>query len=116
MAAGGTVSITQPCDAGEASVLPPTSVARTSNVCAPSASAVYERGEVQAVQAPPSRRHSNVEPAWSAENAKSASASLAGVAGAESIVVSGATVSTSNDRAVAAPTLPAASAARTRRT
>ena len=97
-------------------MFPPGSVARTSKVCEPSASEVYERGDVQATHAPPSMRHANVEPGWSAEKVKSASASLIGVVGAVSIVVSGATVSTSNGLAVAAPTLPAASIARTRRT
>jgi hypothetical protein len=110
------VSITQVCEAGEASVLPPASVARTSNVCEPSASDVNERGDVQTIHAPPSIRHANVEPGWSAENSKSASTSLIGVVGAVSIVVSGATVSTSKERDVAPPTFPAVSTARTRRT
>ena len=69
---------------------------------------------MQAAQAPPSRRHSNAEPGWSAENVKLALVLESGVAGAVSIVVSGGTVSTVNVRDEAASTFPAASTARTR--
>src|SRR3954471_9451804 len=48
--------------AGEASVLPAPSVARTSNVWEPSARPEYALGDVHAAYAPPSMRHSNVEP------------------------------------------------------
>src|SRR6266513_369974 len=48
--------------AGVVSVLPARSVARTSKVCVPSPSALVVCGPVQAVQTPPSTRHSNVEP------------------------------------------------------
>ena len=40
VATGGTVSTNQVWEAGEGSTFPPTSVARTSNVCEPSASEV----------------------------------------------------------------------------
>ena len=65
-------------DAGVASTFPAGSVARTSNVCAPSASGAVVWAELQAAQAPPSTRHSNVEPTWSAENANVGVASLVG--------------------------------------
>ena len=54
---GGIVSTVQSKEAGLASTLPALSIALTSNSWAPSVSAVYSRGEVQAPQAPPSRRH-----------------------------------------------------------
>ena len=40
VATGGTVSTNQVCEPGEGSTFPPTSVARTWNVCEPSASDV----------------------------------------------------------------------------
>ena len=49
--------------AGVGSVLPAGSVARTSKVCGPSASADVVNGVVQAANAAASTRHSNVEPA-----------------------------------------------------
>ena len=49
--------------AGVRSVLPAASVARTAKRVRPSASPAYACGEPQSVQAPPSRRHSNVESA-----------------------------------------------------
>src|SRR3954452_2454009 len=58
----GVVSIVHVRVAGEASVLPAPSVARTLNVCEPSARPEYALGEVHAAYAPPSMRHSNVEP------------------------------------------------------
>jgi hypothetical protein len=114
VADGGTVSTVHVRSAGVASVLAPASVARTSNVCAPCARPVKARGLVHAAHEPPSRRHSKVEPGWSAEKAKLASASSVGPDGPASIVVSGATVSTVNVREDGASTLPAASRARTR--
>jgi hypothetical protein len=49
-------------DAGEASVLPAASVARTSNVCAEAARPEYAFGDEHAPQLPPSSRHWNDEP------------------------------------------------------
>src|ERR671915_595182 len=79
--------------AGVASVLPAASVARTSNVCAPLASAAVVCGEVQAANAEVSTRHWNVAPA-SLENANVGVASDVRPFGPESIVVCGAVVST----------------------
>jgi hypothetical protein len=59
-AAAATVNVRV---AGVASTLPAASLARTENVCSPSARFVYACGEVQAANAAVSRRHSNVEPA-----------------------------------------------------
>src|SRR5947207_4814638 len=63
LVSGAVRSTVQVWVAGEASVLPAASVARTSKVWLPSLSA-GERvsGEVQAVQLPLSIRHSKVEP------------------------------------------------------
>src|SRR3954451_25429571 len=58
----GVVSTVHVRVAGEASVLPAPSVARTSNLCDPSARPLYAFGDVHAAHAPPSRRHWNVEP------------------------------------------------------
>jgi hypothetical protein len=49
-------------EAGELSTFPEASLPRTSKVCVPAARPEYVRGDVQAVNAAPSRRHSNVEP------------------------------------------------------
>ena len=77
-------------DAGVGSTLPAGSVARTSKVCAPSASDAVVSGVEHEPHAPPSTRHSNVEPAWSAENANVGVASLVGPDGPLSMVVCGA--------------------------
>ena len=74
-------------DAGVASTFAAGSVARTSKVCAPSASDAVVWDEVQEPHAPASTRHSNVEPAWSAENAKVGVESFVGPDGPLSIVV-----------------------------
>ena len=92
-AAGATVSTFQVWLAGVASVLPARSVARTSKVCGPSASAPSVCGEVQAPQAPPSTRHSKVEPGSSLLNVKVGVVSSSSAGGALSIVVAGAVVS-----------------------
>jgi hypothetical protein len=72
---------------GVASTFPAVSVARTSKVCAPSASAAVVWAELQEVQAPASTRHSNVEPAWSAENVNVGVESFVGPEGPLLIVV-----------------------------
>src|SRR5690606_10631952 len=67
---GGVVMIRHDHTAGEASTLPAWSMARTANVCEPSFKPLRVCGELQAVQAPASRRHSNRTPASSALKAK----------------------------------------------
>jgi hypothetical protein len=74
-------------EAGVASTFPAGSVARTSNVCAPSASAAVVWAEVQEAHAPASTRHSNVEPAWLEENVNVGVESFVGPDGPLSIVV-----------------------------
>ena len=71
--------------------MPDVSVARTSNVWLPAASAgEIVSGLLQDVQLPPSTRHSNVEPGSVALKANEGVASFDGFAGPESIVVFGA--------------------------
>ena len=84
---GAAVSTVKAREAGVGSTLPAGSVARTSNVCAPSASDAVVWAEVQEPQAPPSTRHSNVEPAWLAENVNVGVASFVRPDGPLSIVV-----------------------------
>ena len=60
---GAGATIVQLRVAGVVSTFPAASVARTSNVWAPTARPESPSGEAQALQAPPSRRHWNVEPA-----------------------------------------------------
>ena len=111
---GAAVSTVKLRDAGVGSTLPAGSVARTSNVWAPSASEAVVWAELQEAQAPASTRHSNVEPAWLAENVNVGVASFVGPDGPLSIVVCGAAVSTVKLRdAGVASTLPAGSVART---
>ena len=99
--------------AGLASVLPAASVARTSNVCGPSASAAVVWGEVQVVKASSSMRQSKLAPG-SEENSNVGVASRVRPLGPVSIVVCGALVSTVIVRlAGVASVLPAASVART---
>src|ERR671914_763962 len=98
--------------AGLVSVLPAASVARTSNVCAPSDNAPVVYGEVQAVKAAVSTRHWKPAPA-SLENPNVGVESFVSPVGPESIDVCGAAVSTVIARLAAAPVLPAASVART---
>ena len=90
---GATVSTVNERTAGLGSVLPAASVARTSKVCGPSASGDVVCGEAQAAKGAAPRRHSSVAPG-SLENEKVGIGSLVGPSGPESIVVSGATVST----------------------
>ena len=68
---------------------------------------------MQAPQAPPSMRHSNVEPASLELNSKSASSAAVGSVGLESIVVCGAVASKVNVRLDGVSVLPTASRART---
>ena len=113
---GSTVSTIQVRAASLASTFPAASVARTRRVCSPWASPVSVRGEVQACQAPESSLHSKLEPVSFDENPSVAEVDAVGPVGPESIVVSGATVSTVQVRAASlASALPAASRARTRK-
>jgi hypothetical protein len=66
------------------------------------------RGLVQAPQAPPSIRHSKLEPPSSALNVKLALVEAVGFAGLESIVVCGATRSIVKLRLAGVSTFPAA--------
>src|SRR5256885_8046480 len=83
---------------GEGSVLPAASVARTSNVCALSVRPLSERGVVHGAQAPPSTRHSKLEPGSDEPNVKEGEVAFDGSAGLLPIVVSGAVRSTSTLR------------------
>jgi hypothetical protein len=75
--------------------LPAVSVARTSKVWLPSASAgAIVSGLVHGLQLPPSRRHSNVEPGFEELKVKLGVVSLEGSAGVEPIVEFGAVKST----------------------
>ena len=83
---GGAVSTVKARLAGLASALPAWSIARTSNVWAPSARAAIVSGELQAAKAPASTRHWKVAPG-SLEKVKVGVASFVGPAGPESSVV-----------------------------
>jgi hypothetical protein len=111
---GALVSIVHVYVSGEASVFPAASVARTSKVWSPSASPARLSGLVQALQEPPSSRHSNVEPPSLEEKEKLAPVAFVGSPGWAVIVVSGAAVSIVQVKvAGVASVLPAASVART---
>ena len=86
---GGVASTVKVREAGEGSVLPAGSIARTSRVCEPSASCAVVCGELQAAKAPVSTRHSKLEPVSEEENVKFGVGSLIVPVGPESIVVSG---------------------------
>ncbi len=92
--------------------MPATSVARTSNVYVLSTSGPSVSGLVSVVQAPPSIRTWNVEPASAELNAKVGVVSWVAAAGAESIVVPGATVSIRTVRVRTPESLPIRSKAR----
>ena len=94
MPAGLLVSRCHVHVSGDGSVLPAPSVARTSNVCALSVSPLREWGLVQGAQAPPSMRHSKLEPSSDELNANVGLVALDGSAGLPTIVVSGALRST----------------------
>ena len=111
---GAVVSTSHVYEAGEGSWLPTASVARTSKVWLPSARVEWLFGLVHAAQAPPSRRHSNVEPPSLEEKPKSADVDPVGVGGFESMVVCGASGSIVNVRLEGPSTFPATSTARTR--
>src|SRR5436189_5937658 len=91
---GGPRSIDHVWLAGVASVFPAGSVARTSKVWLPSASAAVVCGLVHDDHAPPSTRHSKVEPGSVELNAKLGVVLLEGLGGLGSIVVCGAVRST----------------------
>src|SRR5262245_40481391 len=91
---GAVRSTVQVCDAGEPSVLPARSVARTSKVWLPSGSALVVFGLVQVLQLPPSMRHSKLDPPSLELKVKLGVALFEGSAGPESMLVSGAVLST----------------------
>src|ERR671934_2817108 len=91
---GGPVSSDQVYEAGVPSELPAASVARTSNVWLPSASAAVVCGLEHGAQLPASTRHSNVEPLSLELNPNVGVASLSSAGGCESMLVSGAVRST----------------------
>src|SRR5215210_4134395 len=100
-------------DAGVASTLPAGSIVRTSKVCGPSPSVAVVWPELQEPQAPPSMRHSKLEPAWLDEKVNVGVGSFVGPDGPLSMAVSGAAVSTMKLRdAGVASTFPAGSVAR----
>ena len=109
---GACVSTVHVRLAGDPSVFPAASVARTWKVCSPSASALRTCGLVHEANVPSSSLHSNVAVSF-AEKAKVASVARVDTLGPESIVVSGAAVSTVKLRLAASPVFPAASVART---
>ena len=122
VSAGGGVVVSTVNErvAGEASVFPATSVARTETLCAPSLRAAVVHGLVQSAQAPESTRHSKTEFASVAVNAKVGELSLVVPVGPDVIVVSGGVVSgggavlTVNERVAGeASVFPATSVART---
>ncbi len=90
---GGAVSTVKTRVAGDASVLPATSVARTDTECAPSPSAEVVHGLVQLTHDPESTRHSNTELASLDVNANVGVLSFVVPVGPDVIVVSGAVVS-----------------------
>ena len=117
---GADVSTANERVAGEASVFPAPSVARTPTLWAPLPSAVVVHGLVQPAHEPASSWHWNVDPPSVAVNANVGVVSLVDPVGPEPIVVLGAVVSdagvvsTVNARlAGVASTLAAASVART---
>src|SRR3954468_8261032 len=84
--------------AGEGSVLPAASVARTAKVCALSVRPPMLFGLVQGANAAPSTLHSNVDPASEGVKVKLAAAALDGSACLPTIVVCGAVRSPSTLR------------------
>ena len=91
---GATVSTVQVRLASLASVLPASSVARTRKVCSPCASPASARGDVQVCQAPASSLALERRRRAPRRSRSSRPADAVGPLGPESIVVSGATVST----------------------
>src|SRR5262245_48049521 len=82
--------------AGDPSVFPLGSTARTRNSCAVVVRPEYARGDVQAANALPSSEHWNVEPASVAVNSNDALVEVVPVTGAAVMFVCGATVSTAH--------------------
>ena len=105
---GGVVSTVNARLAGDASVFPAASVARTSKVCAPSASTADVNGVAHEANTPESTRHSNVEPDSVAVNENVGVLSLVAPDGPAVIVVSGGVVSTGGAVTVIGATLFAA--------
>ena len=99
-------------DAGVASTFPAASIARTSNVYVPSASGASVSGLVSAAHAPASTRAWKVVPGSAELNANVGVVSWVAAAGAESIAVSGATVSIRTACASTPVSLPIRSKAR----
>jgi hypothetical protein len=87
---GAAVSTVQVHSAGVGSRSWPTFLARTSNVCCPSARLEYVAGETHAANAAPSSAHSNLDPGSSEEKRNVALVLLLRSGGPESIVVAGA--------------------------
>ena len=113
---GAAVSMLQEWVAGDWSVLPAASVARTRNTCGPAARPVYVLGDVQGKYGPSSIEQANVEPASLAVKLNVALTLLVVAAGAPApIVVCGAVVSVTVQANVAGvgSMLPSASTART---
>jgi hypothetical protein len=96
-APGAVVSTVNVTVAGDASKLPAASVARTSNVCAPSLSGGDVKGVGHGAKPWASNWHANVAFGSSDENVNVGVGLLVGLDGPESIVVSGAVMSTVND-------------------
>ncbi|MFP5452314.1 MAG: hypothetical protein ACLGG9_11295 [Thermoleophilia bacterium] len=112
---GAVRSTVNDTEAGLASVLPAASVARTSNVCAPSLRPVNCTGETQGANDAPSRRHSKVDPASDDAKLTLVEIVLITAAGAWVIVVCGATLSTTKATSAGVESVfPAGSVARTR--
>ena len=82
------MSTTNVCDAGVGSVLPPESIARTSNVWLPGASGAVVCGDEQPANAALSTRHWNVAPGSSAMKLNVGVVSLPGLLGPAVIAVS----------------------------
>jgi hypothetical protein len=116
---GAVASTVNEREAGDASGVPNPSVARTENVYEPSASGPYARGDVHATHVPvadpgPSSLHSNVDPVSEPEKPNDGDALPVVPVGPESLVVSGAAVSTVNERVAGLGSgVPVGSVART---
>src|SRR3954468_16997482 len=98
VAFGLAVSRCQVQEAGDASVLPAASVARTSNVWELSLSPPTLFGLVHGAKAAPSTLHSKLEPGSVEVNVNAGAATLDGSAGLPTMFVSGAVRSTSTLR------------------
>ena len=111
---GSLVSRCHVHESGDGSVLPAASVARTSNVCTLSVRPLTECGLVHVAHAPPSIRHSKVDPGSDELNVKEGVVALDGSAGLATMVVWGAVRSTSTLRIALDgwPALSVATAAR----